>query len=80
MLMSRSASRFVRLARACNRHRRRTFGAWLLALVVIQIVASNVGAKQSASLRLPAGTLRASRTRSAPAGGSLGTGGSASRR
>jgi putative drug exporter of the RND superfamily len=53
MRTSRSASRFVRLARACNRHRWRTFGAWLLALVVIQVVASTVGAQQSASLRLP---------------------------
>jgi RND superfamily putative drug exporter len=46
-------SRFVRLARACNRHRWRTLGAWLLAVVVIQLVAFNVGAQQSASLRLP---------------------------
>jgi putative drug exporter of the RND superfamily len=50
---SRSASRFARLARACNRHRWRTFGAWLLALVVIQVIASNVGAQQFSSLRLP---------------------------
>jgi putative drug exporter of the RND superfamily len=50
---SRSDSRFVRLARACNRHRWRTFGAWLLALVVIQVIASNVGAQQFSSLRLP---------------------------
>jgi putative drug exporter of the RND superfamily len=53
MLTSRPASRLVRLARACNRHRWRAFGAWLLALVVIQVIASNVGAQQSASLRLP---------------------------
>src|SRR5215212_611444 len=50
---SRPASRFVRLARLCNRHRWRTFGAWLLALVVIQVVASSVGVKQISSFRLP---------------------------
>ena len=48
-----SSSRFVRLARVCNRHRWRTFGAWLLALVVIQVIASSVGVKQIASFRLP---------------------------
>jgi RND superfamily putative drug exporter len=48
-----STSRLVRLARACNRHRWRTFGAWLLALALIQVVASTVGAGQNASLRLP---------------------------
>ncbi len=47
------ASRFVRLARLCNRHRWRTFGVWLLALVVVQLIASNVGAKQISSFRLP---------------------------
>src|SRR3954449_10120793 len=46
-------SRFVRLARLCNRHRWRTFGAWLLALVVIQVAASAVGVKQISSFRLP---------------------------
>jgi RND superfamily putative drug exporter len=50
---SRPSSRFVRLARVCNRHRWRTFGAWLLALVVIQVVASGVGVKQISSFRLP---------------------------
>jgi putative drug exporter of the RND superfamily len=50
---SRPSSRFARLARACNRHRWRTFGAWLLALVVIQVVASGVGTKQISSFRLP---------------------------
>src|SRR5437762_6968282 len=49
----RTPSRFVRLARLCNRHRWRTFGAWLLALVVIQVVASGVGVKQISSFRLP---------------------------
>src|SRR3954453_7471643 len=47
------ASRFVRLARVCNRHRGRTFGAWLLALVAIQVLASAVGTKQISSFRLP---------------------------
>ena len=46
-------SRFVRLARICNRHRWRTFGAWLLALVVIQVIASSVGVKEISSFRLP---------------------------
>ena len=46
-------SRFVRLARACNRHRWRTFGAWVLALVVVQLLASAVGTKQISSFRLP---------------------------
>src|SRR4051794_8948937 len=49
----RSASRFVRLARLCNRHRWRTFFAWLLALIVIQVLASAVGVKQISSFRLP---------------------------
>jgi RND superfamily putative drug exporter len=46
-------SRFVRLARLCNRHRWRTFLCWLLALVVIQVIASSVGTKQISSFRLP---------------------------
>jgi RND superfamily putative drug exporter len=46
-------SRFVRLARVCNAHRWRTFGAWLLALVVLQVIASGVGTKQISSFRLP---------------------------
>src|SRR5882757_6495028 len=50
---SRPSSRFVRLARVCNRHRWRTFLAWLLALVVIQVVAASVGVKQISSFRLP---------------------------
>jgi RND superfamily putative drug exporter len=43
----------VRLARVCNRHRWRTFGAWLLALFLIQVIAQSVGVKQIASFRLP---------------------------
>src|SRR3954453_12147414 len=50
---TRPASRFVRLARVCNRHRWRTFGAWLLALVVIQVIAGSVGTKEISSFRLP---------------------------
>src|SRR3954468_20651779 len=46
-------SRFVRLARLCNRHRWRTFGVWLLALVAIQVIASSVGVKEISSFRLP---------------------------
>src|SRR4051794_8591402 len=46
-------SRFVRIARICNRHRWRTFGAWLLALIAIQAIASNVGVKEISSFRLP---------------------------
>src|SRR3954464_14437126 len=49
----RSSSRFVRLARLCNRHRWRTFFAWLLALIAIQVLASAVGVKQISSFRLP---------------------------
>jgi RND superfamily putative drug exporter len=49
----RTPSRFVRLARLCNRHRWRTFFAWLLALVVIQVIASGVGTKEISSFRLP---------------------------
>src|SRR5262245_5161362 len=47
------ASRFVRLARVCNRHRWRTFGAWLLALVLVQVIASSVGVKEISNFRLP---------------------------
>jgi putative drug exporter of the RND superfamily len=50
---SRRTSRFVRLARACNRHRWRTVGVWLLAMVVVQVIASSVGTSQVASMRLP---------------------------
>src|SRR5436190_21914836 len=49
----RPSSRFVRLAHLCNRHRWRTFGAWLLALVVIQVLAASVGVKEISSFRLP---------------------------
>jgi RND superfamily putative drug exporter len=37
----------------CNRHRWRTFLIWLLALVVVQVIASSVGVKQISSFRLP---------------------------
>ena len=47
------ASAFVRLARACNAHRWRTFLAWVLALVVLQVLGSVVGTKQIQSVRLP---------------------------
>ena len=50
---SPQSSRFVRLARVCNRHRWRTFLVWLLALVVVQVIASSVGVKQISSFRLP---------------------------
>ncbi len=50
---SSQSSRFVRLARVCNRHRWRTFLVWLLALVVVQVIASSVGVKQISSFRLP---------------------------
>jgi RND superfamily putative drug exporter len=50
---SSQSSRFVRLARLCNRHRWRTFLIWLLALVVVQVIASSVGVKQISSFRLP---------------------------
>jgi putative drug exporter of the RND superfamily len=46
-------SRFVRLARACNRHRWRTFLAWIVALVAIQVVASSVGVKEISGGGLP---------------------------
>ncbi|MGI8558077.1 MAG: MMPL family transporter [Solirubrobacteraceae bacterium] len=47
------SSAFVRLARACNAHRWRTFAVWLLVLVVIQVVASGVGTKKIQAFRLP---------------------------
>src|SRR4051812_30976635 len=53
MLTASRPSRFVRLARLCNRHRWRTFLAWLLALVAIQVVAQSVGTQQISSFRLP---------------------------
>jgi RND superfamily putative drug exporter len=46
-------SRFVRLARACNAHRWRTFFAWVAALIVLQGIAGAVGTKQISSFRLP---------------------------
>src|SRR6478735_7053696 len=46
-------SRFVRLARICNRHRWRTFFAWVLALVAVSFVANAVGVKEISSFRLP---------------------------
>src|SRR5262245_35064240 len=51
--VSSPPSRFVRIARLCNRHRWRTFGVWLLALIAIQVVASSVGVKEISSFRLP---------------------------
>src|SRR5437868_13041524 len=51
--MHPSPSRFVRLARVCNRHRWRTFFAWILALVAIQVIAASVGVKEISSFRLP---------------------------
>src|SRR5215213_4898804 len=53
MSTSPRPSRFVRLARVCNRHRWRTFLAWVLALVVIQVIAQGVGVKQISNFRLP---------------------------
>jgi putative drug exporter of the RND superfamily len=53
MRTSRSPSHFVRLARTCNRHRWRTLGAWLAALVVVQLIAAGVGTTQVSSIRLP---------------------------
>src|SRR5438270_12706135 len=50
---TRPASRFVRLAGACTAHPWRTFFTWLLALVVIQVVAGSVGKKEISSFRLP---------------------------
>ena len=46
-------SRFVRLARLCNRHRWRTFFAWVAALIAISVIAGVVGTKQISSFRLP---------------------------
>jgi RND superfamily putative drug exporter len=43
----------VRLARACNRHRWRTFFAWLVALIAIQAIAGAVGTKEISNFRLP---------------------------
>src|SRR5436305_2220599 len=51
--LARPTSRFVRLARLCKAHPWRTFGVWLVALVLIQVVASGVGKKQISSFRLP---------------------------
>src|SRR4051794_9296047 len=50
---TRPAFRFVRLARVCNAHRWRTFFAWLLALIAIQVIAQSVGVKEIANFRLP---------------------------
>src|SRR4051794_9820227 len=50
---TRRRSRFARLAGVCNRHRWRTFLAWVLALVVIQVVAGSVGKKEISNFRLP---------------------------
>src|SRR3954468_3274149 len=50
---TRRSSTFVRLARACNAHRWRTFFVWLLALVTIQVLAGAVGKKEISSFRLP---------------------------
>src|SRR2546422_655817 len=50
---SSPSSRFVRLARLCNRHRWRTFFAWLLALVALSLVAGAVGTKDLSTFRLP---------------------------
>jgi RND superfamily putative drug exporter len=43
----------VRLARACNRHRWRTFFAWVGAAIVISIVAGAVGKQEVQNVRLP---------------------------
>src|SRR3954453_9212704 len=50
---TRTPSRFVRLARACNAPRWRTFFAWLVALIALQAIAAAVGTKQISSFRLP---------------------------
>src|SRR3954470_11405773 len=50
---TRRSSSFVRLARACNAHRWRTFFVWLLALVAIQVLAGAVGKKEISNFRLP---------------------------
>src|SRR4051794_37688184 len=47
------ASRFVRLARTCNRHRWRTFFVWVAAFAIIQIGAASVGVKEISNFRLP---------------------------
>src|SRR3954467_14586585 len=46
-------SRFVRLAHVCKAHPWRTFFAWLLALIAIQVIASSVGTKEISNFRLP---------------------------
>jgi RND superfamily putative drug exporter len=46
-------SRFVRLARICNRHRWRTFGVWVLAVFVLLITGLTIGTKEISSYRLP---------------------------
>jgi RND superfamily putative drug exporter len=51
--IARKPSRFVRLARTCNRHRWRTFLVWLAALIVLQGIAASVGTKKISSFRLP---------------------------
>src|SRR5436305_10358993 len=51
--LARPTSRFVRLARLCKAHPWRTFGVWLVALVLIQVVASGVGKKEISSFRRP---------------------------
>src|SRR4051794_38178257 len=50
---TRKPSRFVRLARVCNRHRWRTFLVWLVALIAIQAAAGAVGTKKISTFRLP---------------------------
>ena len=51
--VTRKPSRFVRLARVCNRHRWRTFLVWLAALIAIQGIAGAVGTKKISNFRLP---------------------------
>src|SRR4051794_8469594 len=46
-------SRFVRLAHVCKAHPWLTFGAWLVALVLLQGIAAGVGTKKISSFRLP---------------------------
>src|SRR4051794_14300411 len=46
-------SRFVRLAHVCKAHPWLTFGAWLVALVLLQGIAAGVGVKEISSFRLP---------------------------
>src|SRR6476619_3765868 len=50
---ARTPSRFVRLAHVCKAHPWRTFFAWLLALIAIQMVASAVGTHKISNFRLP---------------------------